>query len=295
LASGEDLAFTGRLEREGIMRYLAVRDIPYEEIENGALILLLLRDCKTWKELCSHYAYADPKALGNTNTMMLAKKLEDMRDLGLITFAEIEVPGGRLPDGEIEATDLWSKIRVACGGMSLSEAAMLSRHSKGMAVLPAFGRPPATKEIIDIFVLMPFKAKLDAVYTEHIKIAAERLGLSIRRADEIYSPEPFMVKVWQGICAAQLVLADCTEKNANVFYEIGIAHTVGKKVVLITRTEKDIPSDIRHFDYIPYAYTPEGVDALVMKLEEFLRHHFDTRFQETSTLEAKANSVKEIS
>jgi hypothetical protein len=264
------------------MKYPTVRDIPYEEIENGALILLLLRDCRTWEELCSCYAYADPKTLGNTNTMMLSKKLEEMRDIGLVTFTVTEVMGGRLPDGEIKATDLWSKIRVACGGMSLSEAAMLSRHSKGMAVFPAFGRPPATKETIDIFVLMPFKAKLEAVYTEHIKVAAERLGLSIRRADEIYSPEPFMVKVWQGICAAQLVVADCTEKNANVFYEVGIAHTVGKKVVLITRSEKDIPSDIKHFDYIPYAYTPEGVDALVKKLGEFLSRHFDKRCQETS-------------
>jgi hypothetical protein len=256
------------------MQYPVVKEIPYEEIENGALILLLLRDCKTWEELCSRYAWADPKNLGNTNTMMLAKKLEEMRDLGLVTFAESHVQGGTLPNGEIKATDLWSKIRVACGGMSLTEAAMLSRHSKGIAVFPAFGRPPATKQRIDISVLMPFKAKLETVYTEHIKGAVERLGLSIRRADELYSPEPFMVKVWQGICAAQLVLADCTEKNANVFYEIGIAHTVGKKVVLITRSEKDIPSDIKHFDYMAYAYTSEGVEALVKKLEEFLKRHF---------------------
>jgi hypothetical protein len=77
----------------------------------------------------------------------------------------------------------------------------------------------------------------------------EELGVTIRRADEIFSPRPFMGKVWDGICAAQLILADCTEKNPNVFYEICIARTVGKKVVLITRSAKDIPSDIKHFDY----------------------------------------------
>lgn len=33
-------------------------------------------------------------------------------------------------------------------------------------------------------------------------------------------------------------MADCTEKNPNVFYEIGIAHTVGKKVMFITRSEE---------------------------------------------------------
>jgi hypothetical protein len=258
------------------MPYPIINNIPYEEIENGALILLLLRDCKSWEELCKRYSYADPTTLGNTNTMMLARKLEAMRDLGLITFEEIDVPGGKLPEGEIKATDLWSRIRVACGGMSMAEAAMLSRHSKGMAVFPAFGRPPESKEKIDIFVLMPFKAKLTNVYTDHIKSAVEALELTIRRADEIYSPEPFMTKVWQGICAAQLVLADCTEKNANVFYEIGIAHTVGKKVVLITRSDKDIPSDIKHFDYIPYSETGEGIALLQNRLKEFLQSYFAT-------------------
>jgi hypothetical protein len=102
----------------------------------------------------------------------------------------------------------------------------------------------------------------------------EALGLTIRRADEIFSPRPFMEKVWEGICAAQLVLADCTEKNPNVFYEIGMAHTVGKKVVLITRSKKDVPSDIQHLDYISYIYDPEGVETLIEKLRTFLKSHF---------------------
>jgi hypothetical protein len=77
------------------------------------------------------------------------------------------------------------------------------------------------------------------------------LGVRILRGDEVFLAKPFMEKVWDGICAARLVLADCTEKNPNVFYEIGMAHTVGKKVVLVTRSDKDIPSDIKHFDYVP--------------------------------------------
>ena len=153
---------------------------------------------------------------------------------------------------------------------------MLSRHSKGMAVAPAFGRPqpPPADQKIDVFVLMPFKAKLEKVYSNHIKKMAEELGVRIRRADEICSPKPFMGKVWDGICAAQLILADCTEKNPNVFYEIGMAHTVGKKVVLITRSVKDIPSDIKHFDYISYTYDPVGVETLIEKLRTFLKSHF---------------------
>jgi hypothetical protein len=249
-------------------------NLPYEEIENGALILLLLRESRTWEELCGRYAYADPAQLRvNTTTMTLLGKLYEMRDLGLISFDDIETADGRKPVGEIAETGLWSKIRIAFGGMSLAEAALLSRHAKGMAVAPIFGRPRQPDESIDIFVLMPFKAKLEKVYSTHIKKIGEELGITIRRADEIFSPRPFMEKVWDGICAARLVLADCTEKNPNVFYEIGIAHAVGKKVVLITRSEKDIPSDIKHFDYIPYVYDPEGVEILIEKLRAFARSH----------------------
>jgi hypothetical protein len=76
---------------------------------------------------------------------------------------------------------------------------------------------------------MPFKAKLEKIYADHIKKLGDELGIAIQRADEQLSPRPFMEKVWDGICSARLVIADCTEKNPNVFYEIGIAHTVGKK------------------------------------------------------------------
>lgn len=250
-------------------------NIPYEQIENGALILVLIRESKTWEELCARYAYADPEQLvANTNTMTLRDKLFEMRNLGLISFNDEEGEGGKKPVGEIKDTGLWSKIRVSFGGMSLSEAAMLSRHSYGMAVTPVFGRPRPPNERIDVFVLMPFNTKMEKVYTNHIRKIGDELGLTVRRADDIFTPGPFMEKVWDGICAAQLILADCTQVNPNVFYEIGMAHTVGKKVMLITRSEKDIPSDIKHYDYIPYVYDPEGVDQLTGKLREFMKDHF---------------------
>ena len=88
------------------------------------------------------------------------------------------------------------------------------------------------------------------------------------------APQTDMDKVWDGICAAQLILADCTQENANVFYEIGLAHAVGKKVVLITRSEKDIPSDLNHFDYISYFFDPEGTEQLIEKLRTFIKSRF---------------------
>jgi len=83
------------LSRRGVqMEYPVKNNISYEEIQNGALILLLLRGNRTWEELCRRYAYADPAVLTNTNTMALRDKLFDMRDLGLITFQDIYDPEG---------------------------------------------------------------------------------------------------------------------------------------------------------------------------------------------------------
>lgn len=251
-------------------------NISYEQIENGALILLLLRECKKWEDLCDRFLYVNHNEPYNTGTMMLSDKLFRMRNQCLINFDDEGKKENNRPKGEITDTGLWSKIRVALGGMSLSEAALLSRHSKGMAVAPVFERPQKPDEKPDVFVLMPFNEEMNTIYANHIKELGKELKLNILRADDFFSTNPFMKKVWDGICASELVIADCTQQNPNVFYEIGIAHTVGKKVVLITRSENDIPSDIKHFENILYnEHTTEGTKNLIEKLRIFIKNHFE--------------------
>lgn len=75
-----------------------------------------------------------------------------------------------------------------------------------------------------------------------------------------------MHDIWSAIFLADWIIADCTGRNPNVFYEIGIAHTVGKRVILITQDEKDVPFDVRHIRYFNYTFTPRGMK----KLEESL-------------------------
>jgi len=194
-----------------------------------------------------------------------------LRKLGLIHFDVDDKGDEPKPAGMIEVTELWTEIGMTFGAVSLHQIALLSQNAQGMAVTPVFRRPSPPQQKIDVFALMPFNPKMAEVYANHIKPACEELGLTIQRADDIYAPRPFMDKVWDGICAAQLILADCTEKNPNVFYEIGIAHTVGKKVVLITRSDRDIPSDIRHYEYIRYTVDTDGVDVLIEQLRPLVR------------------------
>lgn len=50
--------------------------------------------------------------------------------------------------------------------------------------------------------------------------------------------------------------------NPNVFYEAGIAHTLGKHVIPITQVADHIPFDLRHHRYIHYLNNKEGLAKL---------------------------------
>ena len=121
------------------------------------------------------------------------------------------------------------------------------------------------------FVLMPFRPPFDTIYDDHVKPSVERLPLDCRRADDIYGVRPIMEDVWEQLCRARVVIAELTGRNANVFYEVGIAHTLGKPVVLITQNLDDVPFDLRHLRCITYEYNPRGAAGLEHALEATLR------------------------
>src|SRR3989442_7860891 len=157
------------------MTFPLKNNIPYDQINNGALIILLLGECRTWQELCRRYANTKPDdLLHNTNSLELYKKLREMKAAGLIDFEETG-EGPKKTLGNVWDTGLWTTIRVAFGGMSLNDAALLSRHSNGMAVAPLFRRPTELQDPPEVFVLMPFDTALGKVYAEHIRPLGEEL------------------------------------------------------------------------------------------------------------------------
>ena len=52
-----------------------------------------------------------------------------------------------------------------------------------------------------------------------------------------------------------------------MFYEIGIAHTLGRDVILITQNDADVPFDLRHLRYVKYLNNAEGLRKLRTQLE----------------------------
>ena len=139
----------------------------------------------------------------------------------------------------------------------------LEKLSRIVKINPIFqGREFLINEQL-VFVLSPFTETFNTIYADHIRPSIESLkGLSCLRADDIYDNRPIIEDIWRCTNEARILISELTGRNANVFYETGIAHTIGKEVILITQSMDDVPFDLRHLRCIVYEYTPRGIKNL---------------------------------
>ena len=103
-----------------------------------------------------------------------------------------------------------------------------------------------------VFVLMPFHEEFDDTYKVGIKAACKDAGAYSERVDEQQYEGRITDRIYNQIDKADIVVADMTGKNANVFYEVGYAHALGKRVILLTRDAGDIPFDLKDYPHIVY-------------------------------------------
>jgi hypothetical protein len=120
------------------------------------------------------------------------------------------------------------------------------------------------------FVMQPFAGHLGGYFESIYKPAIEQAGLQALRADaEIFGTGKIMDQIWRGIHAADILVAELTSKNPNVFYELGLAHALEKPVVLVSSNQEDVPFDLRHIRVILYDQTdPFWGQKLVNKLAD---------------------------
>ncbi len=128
----------------------------------------------------------------------------------------------------------------------------------------------ATKAGTTCFVMQPFAAPLGGYFELIFKPAIEQAGLKAVRADaDIFHTGKIMDQVWQGIRSAEVLVAELTTKNPNVFYELGLAHALEKPVVLVSSNQEDVPFDLRHIRVILYDQSdPFWGQKLVNKLAD---------------------------
>ena len=130
------------------------------------------------------------------------------------------------------------------------------------------GRIP--KNPILAFTIMPFRTKWSPyVYNDFIKPALIAKGLESQRADEM-TGRNVLQDIWRAIYSCRLVIAEITKPNANVYYELGIAHTLGKKAILLTQKIEAVPFDLRQQRIILYSDDHPGYKKLQSELSQHI-------------------------
>jgi hypothetical protein len=125
------------------------------------------------------------------------------------------------------------------------------------------------------FVLMPFKEPFNGYYNQIIKEAVKEAGLDPLRGDEIYGTQAIIRDIWEHIWRAKIIIADVTDKNPNVNYELGLCHALGIPTILITKRMEDVPFDYRHRRSIVYNTEEAGWDR---KLKKSLKKTIEVTF-----------------
>jgi hypothetical protein len=103
------------------------------------------------------------------------------------------------------------------------------------------------------FVVMPFRPELNYFFLYLKKYLEEKYKIRVERGDSNVLTKELMRKISDQISTASFLIADITGSNANVFFELGIAHATGKPVIYLTQDiPNDAPVDIRQFEFIHY-------------------------------------------
>jgi tetratricopeptide (TPR) repeat protein len=118
------------------------------------------------------------------------------------------------------------------------------------------------------FVVMPFGTKkasdgkiynFNAIYQTMIKPALESAGFEAFRADEETTSGDILTDMFQELLLADLVLADMSIDNANVFYELGVRHAFRKRgIVHIQSGRAYMPFDVFNVRTISYGTIEDG-------------------------------------
>ena len=130
-----------------------------------------------------------------------------------------------------------------------------------------------------VSVMMPFDAKFNSIL-ETIREACANVELHCVRADDIWEETAIIDEIFSLICRSAMVICDLTDRNPNVLYEMGIAQTIGKPVVMITQQDSDIPFDVKHHRYLKYLNNDQGRDEMRDALADRIETIWNQEFSE---------------
>jgi hypothetical protein len=120
------------------------------------------------------------------------------------------------------------------------------------------------------FVEMQFAEPFNTFYREVIQKQAEAAGFEVFRIDEKAGPGIIFQDIQREIERAEIVVAEITPANPNVFYELGYAHALGKPTILLAQRGAQLPFDISSFRVVFYNDSIGGKSEVERDLKKHL-------------------------
>src|SRR5262245_16166492 len=122
------------------------------------------------------------------------------------------------------------------------------------------------------FIVMPFSSEWSNDVHRTLAEACRASSIKPVRGDDLFTPTDILVDIWHSINDADFVIADITGRNANVLYELGIAHTLAKPVLIVSRNAADIPIDLGTRRVILYGQSGgDGNNDLGIKVSKAIK------------------------
>ena len=144
------------------------------------------------------------------------------------------------------------------------------------------------------FVLMPFKAEFDDIYDHGIKAACEEThAVYCERVDKQIYAERWLDRIYNQISKADIIVAEMTEENLNVFYEVGYAHALGKQTILLSQTVDKIPSDLLAYNHVVYGKSITKLKSLLTpQIQWYVDNGIGGESQSRAELEVSINGQR---
>lgn len=124
-----------------------------------------------------------------------------------------------------------------------------------------------------VFVITPFGEEFLALFEKLQYSFGDQFDFS--NAGDMDNQQNILKDIVEGIALAEIIIADLTGLNANVFYELGLAHAMNKKVIIITQDIDDLPFDIKSYRANQYSLQFHKIPVLIEELRKLLHGAID--------------------
>lgn len=204
--------------------------------------------------------------LNNTSRDGLTR--EELRDVGVDcysdTLMELASRGGvtRTPQ---DASELWT---LTAGARAVLNTCTVARKLDGAAEVQV--------DRARVFCVMPFTEPWShAVWTDFIEPAITAAGLNAKRGDTTLRTGNLIQNVWNEILESGCIIAELSAFNPNVYYELGMAHGLGRDAFVLVQQGTNLPADLKGSHYLEY--DPNDLAAATRELQRQLEAWRDDR------------------